>query len=135
MRQVGLVRAPDAGPTQILLPDGRTQRLVPIGERARHLGALDGFLVEVDGQRVLRRVRVADFRVIEGPTGFPVWLGPVQVMGLQVGVMDRFSEQLYWLDDHTSGELRQLAGAEVAIEGYVDGPHRVVATGVWVLDE
>lgn len=130
-----MVQAPDGAPTTLLLPDGGRARLAPLTEEARPLGALDGFLVEVDGRRALGRLRVTSLRVVEGPSGFPVWLGPVQVLGLQVGVMDRYSGQLYWLDDPTARALRGRAGAEVAIEGYVDGPHRVVATRVLVLED
>lgn len=119
----GLARPTSGGPTLQTI-DGTTLRLV-VGPDAAPLGHLDGHTVTVDGQRVFGAVRVTDWRVEEGLHGMPVWVGPVQRMGAQIGIEDRNSGAFYWVDDAAIRTLSAHVGQVVLVEGYVDGPHRV----------
>lgn len=119
----GLARPTPGGPTLEVI-DGTTWRLV-VGPDAAPLAALDGHTVTIDGQRVFGTVRVSDWRVDEGLHGMPVWVGPVQRMGAQIGVDDRNSGAFYWVDDAATRTLAAHVGEVVLLEGYVDGPHRV----------
>jgi len=119
----GLALPSPAGPTLNTF-DGTTYRLL-VGPESAALGHLDGHTVTIDGQRAFGAVRVADWSVDEGLHGMPVWVGPVKIMGAQVGLDDRNSGAFYWVDDQAARTLQAHAGEVVLVEGYVDGPHRV----------
>ena len=119
----GLLEPAGAG-VRLLEVTGEPWRLVLLGP-AEALGELDGLVVEVDGQRLFRTVRVAEWRVREGEHGMPAWVGPVQRMGAQIGIADRNTQQFFWLDENASRVLGEHVGETVLLEGYVDGPHRV----------
>ncbi len=123
VHRVGLV---DVAPEPSLTSaEGGRERLVLVGEGPRRLGHLEAHLVEVEARRAGGRLTVSSFRVLEGPHGMPVWFGPVQVLGSQVAIADLASGGTVLVDDAAAAELRSLAGAWVAIEGYVEGPQRI----------
>jgi hypothetical protein len=121
----GLATPTPAGPTLVEI-DGTSHRLL-VGPDAAPLSHLDGHTIRVEGQKVLGAVRVTDWSIQEGLHGMPVWVGPVKLMGAQVGVEDRNSGAFYWVDDAAARTLSAHAGSVVLVEGYVDGPHRVRA--------
>ncbi|MCA9492626.1 MAG: hypothetical protein KC621_21985 [Myxococcales bacterium] len=124
LHRVGLVEVVEEGPVRIVSVDGR-DKLLLLGEAAR-LRYLDGHLVEVDGTKTLGRLRVGRWRVLEGPRGLPVWYGPVQVLGSQVGIQDLGSGSLVYVDQRAAERLRSKVGQWILVEGYVEGPQRVV---------
>lgn len=124
VHRVGLVERGDGG-ADFVSADGGRESLVLVGEGPSRLRSLGGYLVELEGRRTAGRITVGTFRVLEGPGGFGVWFGPVQVLGSQVGVADPTSGQLVLVDDGAAEELRAFRGQWVAAEGYVDGPQRV----------
>ncbi len=132
VHQVGLVEV-TGDRARLVSADGGRERLLLLGDATR-LQSLGEHLVEVDGSRTVGRLRVTRWRVLEGPGGMPVFAGPVQVLGMQVGVMDAGSGTLVYVDERTAEALRPLAGAWVAIEGFVEGPQRVRATSWRPLD-
>jgi len=123
IKVAGLARPTPGGPT-VETREGTTYRLVTTPDSAP-LAQLDGHEVVVDGQRAFGAVRVTDWQVVSGLHGMPVWVGPVKVMGAQIGVADRNSGAFYWVDDGAARTLREHIGETVLLEGYVDGPHRV----------
>ena len=104
--------------------EGRERPLVLLGD-AVDLRAMDQHLVEVDGLRTPAGLRVDRFRPLEGPHALPVWYGPVQQWGVQVGVQDLPSGALVWVDDRAAAELLPHLGDRVVVEGYVEGPQRI----------
>ncbi|MCB9685070.1 MAG: hypothetical protein H6738_07395 [Alphaproteobacteria bacterium] len=124
LHRVGVVEVVEEGPVRLVSVDGR-DRLLLLGE-AERLRYLDGHLVELDGTKTLGRLRVGQWRVIEGPRGLPVWYGPVQVLGSQVGIQDLGSGMFVYVDARAAERLRSKAGEWVLVEGYVEGPQRVV---------
>lgn len=123
VHRVGLLETSEQPPVLQSI-EGRRERLLLIGE-ATMLRALDGHLVEIHGTKGLGRIEVSRWRALEGPHGLPVWVGPVQVLGLQVGIQDTDSQMLVFVDDATAREMERYAGDWVAAEGYIDGPQRV----------
>ena len=122
--RVGLVDT--SGPSVALKsPDGSRERLLLTGE-ATALRYLGDHLVEIDGRKGLGRIEISSFRVIEGPHGLPVWVGPVQVLGLKVSIADEASGMLVFVDSDAARAMSKLPGRWVAAEGYVDGPQQVV---------
>lgn len=123
VHRVGLV---EAGPPPALRStEAGRERLVLVGEATR-LAALPDHLVEVTGRRTIGRVVVETFRPLEGPHGLPVTYGPVQQLGVQVGIQDLVSGMLVWVDAGAADALRGNAGRYVAAEGYIDGPQHLV---------
>ncbi len=119
----GFVVPTDSG-TAITTLAGEEYTLVLSGQSAP-LAHLDGHLTQVDGQRIGRSVRVAQWRVIEGLHGLPVWVGAVQRFGAQVGVQDLASQHVIWVDEAAARALAPHLGDVVLVEGWVDGPQRV----------
>jgi len=117
----GIVEAGDAG-ASIHTPEGRRYRLL-LTEESAPLRSVDGHSVELWGQRALGAIRVADYKVGEGPHALQVWVGPLRQMGAQLGVEDRNTGAFYWLDQATQNALYDEAGGVVLVEGFVDGPH------------
>lgn len=87
--------------------------------------ALDGHLVVIDGRKAVGRIRVGTWRALEGPNGYPVWAGPVQRLGVQIGIQDLASGVLVWVDDAAASAMAEHTGQVVAAEGWIDGPQRV----------
>jgi hypothetical protein len=128
----GLVESARSG-VRLTEVTGERWRLVLLGS-AESVAALEGLVVEVDGQRLFRAVRVGDWRVREGAHGLPVWVGPIQQMGSQIGIQDRNSGQFFWLDEQAARVLAPSVGQLALVEGWVDGPHRVRVTHYLLLD-
>jgi hypothetical protein len=133
VHRVGLLSV-EEGPVVLQSLEGQRERLLLVGDTTR-LRQLDGHMVEIDGRKGLGRIEVSTWRALEGPHGLPVWAGPVQVLGVQVGIEDEASQMLVLVDSATAREMRGLAGDWVAAEGYIDGPQRVVVLHWRALDE
>ena len=119
----GLVAASEG--VSLLAETGGELRLVLVGPDANALSQLDGFEVEVWGQRAFGALRVARWHVSDGLHGMPVFVGEISPQGVQVAIEDRNTGAVYFLDDATARELLNEPGALVLVEGYVDGPHRI----------
>ena len=131
--RVGLLETGEPPPVLQSI-EGREEKLLLLGEAAR-LRALDGYLVEIHGTKGLGRIKVSHWRALEGPHGLPVWVGPVQVLGIQVGIQDTGSGMLVFVDNATAREMERYAGDWVAAEGYIDGPQRVKVLHWLALEE
>lgn len=132
VRRVGLVEP--APPPTLRSIEGGLERLALVGEAPSRLAGLGDHLVEVTARRTGGRLAVTAFRVLEGPHGLPVWFGPVQVLGSQVGIADQGSGGLVLVDEASAEDLRSRSGAWVAAEGFVDGPQRIVVVAWTVAD-
>lgn len=121
--QTGLVEVGPRG-TTLVEPDGDSVTLV-LGEGSQPIRHLEGHLVDVEGQRFMRAVRVEGWRVPEGLHGMAAWVGPLTPMGSQLGLQDRNSGGFYLLDPEAEKALARYADQVVLLEGYVDGPHRI----------
>ena len=119
----GLAR-PDGAGVSLEQMDGHIVRLVT-GPESFPLRALDGHSITIDGQRIGRTVRVGAWTVDDGLHGMPVWVGPVRLMGAQIGIEDHNSQAFYWVDDDAARTLAPHADKVVLLEGYIDGPHRI----------
>lgn len=104
--------------------DGRRERLMLVGP-ATPVRELGGYLVVVDGRKVIGKIQVQQWRALEGPNGYAVWAGPVQRLGVQIGIQDLASGVLVWVDDAAAEGMAAHTGEIVAAEGWVDGPQRV----------
>ncbi len=115
--------------------DGRTTPLVLIGDDEEPLAKLDGWLLEIDGQRRMDGgLRVRTWRAIEGPHGVAAWVGPVQSYGSVVGIYDETSQVVYGLDEASAVRLRGMPGALVAAEAWVTGTHTLYVIDLVILD-
>jgi len=120
---VGLVEGGDEALT-LVTTEGRRIRLSAQGDAAP-VAWLDGHLVEVEGVRVLGRLRITDWKVHEGLHGMTAWAGLLQANGVQLGLDDRNSGAYYLLDPDSTEALWPYRGKPVLVEGYVEGAHRV----------
>jgi hypothetical protein len=119
----GLVE-PGASGAHLTDIHGRRVLLVT-DEASRPLQRLDGHLTEVWGRRFIGPVQVRDWRVLEGVHGLAVWVGPVVLQGVQVGLQDHNSGSFYFVDREAARVLGARPGETVLVEGHVDGPNRV----------
>jgi hypothetical protein len=133
VHRVGLLSVED-GPVVLASLEGQRERLLLVGDDSR-LRQLDGHLIELDGRKGLGRIEVSTWRALEGPHGLPVWVGPVQVLGIQVGIEDTASQMLVFVDQLAARDMREHVGDWVAAEGYIDGPQRVQVLHWRALDE
>jgi hypothetical protein len=120
VHRVGMIER-DGSRVSLVTPDGGEERLVLLGD-ADALRGLKDHLVEVDGRKGFGKITVGSFRAVEGPHGLPVWLGPVQRLGVQIGIADPESGELLVVDDRAAQQLQRWLGDRVAVEAYVDGP-------------
>lgn len=120
----GLIQSTPLGPV-VQTSTGARLRLVH-GPDDAALDGLDGFRVLLEGQRVFRTLRVSDWEIPEGVHGMAVWVGRLERRGVQLGLSDHNSGAYYLLESSSWPDLQDAVGSWVAIEGYVDGPHRVV---------
>ena len=120
----GMVEAPADEALRLKTSEGRAYRLVLPGDAAP-VAKLDGFFVEVEGQRMCRTIRVADWEITQGLHGMSVWVGKLEERGIQLGMDDRNSGAFYFLDESATKTLRPYVGRLIVLEGYVVGPHRV----------
>lgn len=133
VRTVGFVEA--AGDRVVLMEgDGERHKLAPT-EGAAPLAHLDQHMVEIIGRRGLGGIRVVAWLAIEGPHGLPVWAGPVQRRGRQVGIQDLGSGNLVWVDGETAPEMARFVGDLVAAEGYLEQNRLVVLHWRALVDE
>jgi hypothetical protein len=123
VHRVGWVESA-VGPTVLVGADGRREKLMLVGSAAPVRG-LDGYLVVVDGRKAVGSIQVQRWRALEGPAGYPVWAGPVQRLGVQIGIQDYASGVLVFVDEASADAMADHVGEIVAAEGYVDGPQRV----------
>jgi hypothetical protein len=134
LHAVGYV-ASSGDAVELMHGDGRTTPLVLIGEGAEPVGRLDGWLLELDGQRRIDGgMRVRSWRALEGPHGVSAWVGPVQSYGSVVGLYDERSQTLYGLDEASATRLRGMPGALVAVEAWVTGTHTLYVIHLVILD-
>jgi hypothetical protein len=119
----GLIEGRPLGPV-LMTSTGQELRLV-LGEQDRSLAELDGHLVMIEGRRALGALQVREWTLPEGVHGMAAWVGRLERRGAQLGLLDRNSGAYYVLDPDAWDALEGAVGAEVLVEGYVDGPHRV----------
>jgi hypothetical protein len=113
----GHVEHPD-GDTVIVTEHGKSVRLT-FNEETAPVARLDGDLIEVRGSKALGTLHVVDFVVIDGQHGLQVWVGPVQMSGLSLGVADRNSDRWYPFDASSVPDLRARLGQMVIVEGWL----------------
>lgn len=134
LHAVGYVESSDDD-VQLMHGDGRTTPLVLIGEGIEPIGKLDGWLLDLDGQRRIDgALRVRSWRAIEGPHGVSAWVGPVQSYGSVVGIYDETSQVVYGLDEASAVRLRGMPGALVAAEAWVTGTHSLYVIHLVILE-
>ena len=134
LHAVGYIESSDDG-VELLHGNGRTTPLVLVGDEAEPVAKLDGWLLDMDGQRRIDgAMRVRSWRAIEGPHGVSAWVGPVQSFGSRVGIYDRTSQAVYTVDEESSVRLRGLPGALVAAEAWVTGPQAIYVIHLVILD-
>ena len=114
--------------------DGAVLRL-RLSPGSEPVGYLDGHIVEVEGRRVGRSVRVGRWSLVEGLSGMPVHVGVVQRVGSGVGLVDRQTGERLALDPDASATLASWIGRVVLVEGYGTGPGQLTATAWRPLDE
>lgn len=95
------------------------------GPEHRALTFLDGQIVVIEGRRMFKNLSVDKFTIPAGVHGMPVWYGTLEQRGVQLGLTDRNNGGFYILGRESWEGLRDYVGAEVLVEGYVDGPHRI----------
>lgn len=103
---------------------GRSVLLVTDAD-SRPLQRLDGHLTEVWGRRLIGPVQVREWRVLEGVHGLAVWVGPVTLQGIQVGLQDHNSGSFYFVDKEAARVLAARPDETILVEGHVDGPNRI----------
>jgi hypothetical protein len=130
VHRVGMIE-PQGDGVAVVSPDGKRERLLLLGD-ADALRHLAEHLVELDGRKGFGAITVLEWRALEGPHGMPVFLGPVQRLGIQIGIADVNSGQLLMVDAAAARELERWIGDRVAAEGYIDGPQQLEVLH-WVL--
>ena len=104
--------------------EGRVYKLV-LGPDSAPLGFLGGHLVAIDGAQSGARVRVTEWEILEGLHGLQVWVGPIDILGIQVGLADRNTGSYFVLDEASWDVLAPFIGKTVLVEGWVEGAHRL----------
>ncbi len=89
---------------------------------AKPLAQLNGYTVEVWGQRALGAIRVERWSVVEG--SLPAVVGTLERRGVQLGLLDQGSRAFYFVVG--APDLNDHVGQIVLVEGFVDGPHQIV---------
>jgi len=120
---LGIVEPANPG-TTLTTSTGMRYRLA-LGLDASPMKWLDGHMAEVSGPRVGKRIRVKEWKVVEGLHGLPVWVGELEARGVQIGLQDRNSGAYYLVDQEAANTLWPFLGEPVLLEGYVEGAHRV----------
>lgn len=119
----GLVESTSTGP-YLQASTGQRWRLVP-SEEDRILKHLDGQIVTVEGRRVFKNLTVKRFSIPAGVHGMSVWFGTLERRGVQLGLQDRNNGGFYLLQPGYPDAIEDAVGAQVLVEGYIDGPHRI----------
>lgn len=86
---------------------------------------LDGHFTEVDGLRTGKRVRVEEWRIIEGVHGMPVFVGKLSRQPPLLGMDDHTTGSYIRLDEKASKTLEEHVGDVVLVEGYIEGANLV----------
>ncbi|MEQ1571514.1 MAG: hypothetical protein ABMA64_38155 [Myxococcota bacterium] len=137
VHRVGLIAPADPeierGGVELIATDGSREPLVLVGS-ATGLRQLDQHLVELDGRKGFGKIQVTAWRALEGPHGLAVYVGPVQRLGVQIGIADPSTGQLLVVDERAARELSPWLGDPVAVEGWIDGPLHLQVVGWVVLD-
>ena len=110
---------PVADQPTLLTADGAELRLL-LDEDSAPLAYLDGHLAELWGKRVLRKLTVEGWVVMEGLHGLPTWVGEVVVGPGGVHLADTTTDEAYRVDDSGADVLREFAGLPVLVEGYIE---------------
>jgi hypothetical protein len=130
IHRVGTIEPEDGGIALVSLEGGH-ERLMLVAGGSEALRQLPHYLVEIDGRKGLGAIQVTRWRALEGPHGMAVYVGPVQRLGVQVGIADAGSGQLLVVDEAAARELAAYLGDPVAVEAYVDGAYHLQVVG-WV---
>ncbi len=132
--QSGLVQR-DGEQVSLLTEHGKRIRLRLPTEEVRPVARLQDHLVELEGIRGPRGLRVTDFKVHEGLHGLTAWVGVLEPLGSQVAIRDRTSGAAYVLVSDSAEALRPFLFKPVLLEGYVEGPHQVRVLYYRVLED
>jgi len=114
----------EIGGTGLTTPEGQHYRL-KLGPDSAPLAWLDGHECEIEGAGVGTGLRVTDWKIIGGLHGLQVWVGPLDVRGLQIGLSDRNTGSYFLLDEASWNVLEPFVGETVLVEGWVEGAHRL----------
>jgi hypothetical protein len=120
----GLARVGDRGQVTLLRPEGGTLRL-SYDPAAAPLHQLAGCVLEVDGVRIGRRVRVQDWSVLDAGEGSAPFVGVLRREGMKWLLDDRNSGSTFALVPESMGRLTEQRGQLVLVVGFVVGPHAV----------
>ena len=114
----------DGSGTGLTTPEGERFRLA-LPPDAAPMAYLDGHEAEIEGNQVGKVVHVTDWTIVGGLHGLQVWVGPLDVMGLQIGIADRNTGSYFFLDEASYDVLEPFAGETILVEGWVEGAHRL----------
>lgn len=109
----------------------------PLRLRGDHrvLGFLDGETLELTGTRLMGRLRVREWRLIEGVSGIPAYIGTVERYGQQLVLREYNSGARVLLEPGVTAELGPFIGKPVMVEGYIDESSRLAVVHFQVLVE
>ena len=116
----------------VLVESDGTRWKLEAGLEQPMLEQLEDCTLEVDGNRVGKRVIVRDWKVLAAADGSAPYLGVLRQHGNNLVLDDRNSGATFILEK--SEELRPHASKTVMVIGYVAAPHVVVVMGWKVLD-
>ena len=114
--------------------DGTASRL-RLKKSARLLAYLDGELVEVEGTRSFGAVGVDTWRVIEGVSGLPAYVGRLDRRGNEIAVFDHYAQTWFLLESDVLQEMTPFVGLPVLVEGYLGANQRIRVVHYQVLSE
>ena len=97
------------------------------------LGHLQDCTVELEGQKLGRRYRVEDWRVLAAADGSAPFIGVVRRDGDRLLLHDHNSGATYVLTGQE--ELRAFEGRPLMVIGFVTGPQVIQVMGWRVLDD
>ncbi|HJN73143.1 MAG TPA: hypothetical protein QGF58_04320 [Myxococcota bacterium] len=120
------------GERLVLIEADGTRWKLEAGPDQRVLEQLEDCTLEVDGNRVGRRVVVRDWSVLAAADGSAPYLGQLRVHGNNLVLDDRNSGSTIVLEQ--ADQLREHEGKQVLVIGYVAAPHVVVVMGWKILD-
>ncbi len=102
---------------------------------ARVLRFLDGELLELSGVQSWGRLRVVEWRLIEGVSGIPAYIGIVERYGQQLSLREYNSGAQVLLEPDVTQELLAFIGKPVMVEGYIDASNQLAVVHYQILVE
>jgi hypothetical protein len=100
---------------------------------ARVLRFLDGELIELSGTQSWGQLRVQEWRLIEGVSGIPAYIGIVERYGRQLVLREYNSGARVLLEPDVTQELLSFIGKPVMVEGYIDEHNQLAVVHYQIL--